>query len=604
MDVTLLSSGVTYQPNDDQLSGVSLGLAAWDGEVGNGSLPVPDSAAAITVVTGRQAKVKEAGTVLMDGFILDLERDRGPQPAGTARQYSFGTADPNALLDGFRVSRTRPAETDYARVKAFAAADVPAFDTTWVLNTETVTMPAKTYASDGGWTAELIPDVVAFTGKTLFVHDKAYGGRCLHYHNLTSGHGCGLSISDVYGAQSTTVFYPGIPDSWQRTSADLKNDVLGVDQTGRTSLATDSTSITAHDADGLQHQARIEFEANSQGDLDVQTAAFLASQKNDLDTYLATIGPLDADALARIRVGDIITVTSSVLGLTASPQRISHMTLTPWGSSPANSPDGLYWAAALEMGAPIRRRRRIKQKPIVSAVLAPDEPWVCIPNNYIVLTTLGEGSGTTILPIPYGNSHTMLGSDAFTLYAGCTYHVYYTVFHPDGSNDITGGLRPTTGPSTAVAQLNFGGKCPDSTTGGVYSNFEDTAFGPLVSTLDYEVEVVGQFYSSCDSTATSVEANIQYVSGPDPRFPMGPGVPCLNGEPRVGQIIKYTAPVGDGTTTDFTTDWSYIPGSLHLLVNGLDWTPEIVETGATTYSLLYPIPLGANSVVVEYRRAA
>src|SRR4029077_10925932 len=235
-------------------------------------------------------------------------------------------SDPNAILDGFRVIRSRPAETDYARVIAFAALDLASWsvDTTWVLSASSVTMPAKNY-SGTGW-SELITDLVEFTGKTLFVHDKAFGGRCLHYHLLTSGHTCGLTISDVPSAvDGITVFAPQSPTR-TKTSMDLRNDIMGRDQAGRTSTATDATSITTHDADGLQHQELYDFEAGSQADLDVKTAALLASNKEDTITYRCTIGPLDGTALSRIRVGDYITTTSSVMGLTASAQRISHIT--------------------------------------------------------------------------------------------------------------------------------------------------------------------------------------------------------------------------------------------------------------------------------------
>ena len=361
MDITLAGGAVTYEPNDDQLGRVSLEFAAFDGEVGVGQLPVPDSAAALTVADGRAARVVEIATRLTDGFILDQDRVRGPQPAGTAREHTFSVQDANALLDGFRIARSRPSETDYARVIAFAAADGPTWDTTWVLNVNTVTMNAKRYYGDGGWTSELIPDLVDFTGKTLFLHDKAGGGRCLHYHNLTSGHTCGLTISDVPSAvNGTTVFAPGQPTR-NRTSVDLRNSIKGVDQAGRRSIQADGASIAAHDADGLQHEAQVSFDATSQSDLGVKVAAYLASFKDERDTYTCTIGPLDATALSLIRVGDLVTTTSSVMGLTASAQRIAHMTLSVWSGIDGPPAPGL-WQALLELGAPIRRRARVKNK--------------------------------------------------------------------------------------------------------------------------------------------------------------------------------------------------------------------------------------------------
>lgn len=373
MIVTVAGSAFIFAPNDAELGGINIELAAFDGTVGTGQFPIPDPSAAATMVTGRQLKVAQDFALLSDGFIIDNDRTRGPFRVGSQREYGVSVQDANALLGGFRVIRNRGAETDYARVIAFAGLDLPSADTTWVLNASTVTMPARVYDDDGGW-SDLITDVIEFTGKTLFLHDKATGGRCLHYHLLTNGHTCGLTISDAV-VQTATIYNPQAPDR-QRTSVDLRNDVMGRDQTGRTHTVTDATSITAHDADGLQHQALIDFQADSQADLNAKTAAFLASSKDDYDVYTCTIGPLDGTALGKMRVGDLITVTSSVMGLSATVVRIAHLRYKFAGAS--NMFD-----AELEMGAPVRRRSRIKPA-LKNVVISPG--------------TTGSGSGPCCPP--------------------------------------------------------------------------------------------------------------------------------------------------------------------------------------------------------------
>lgn len=369
MDVTIAGSLTSFTPNNDELSGINLEFAAFDGETAFGQFPMPDPSAAISVNDGRQFKLVEIATLITDGFVVDQDRVRGPEPASTAREHQFSVMDANALLDGFRVQRTRPAETDRARVLAFAALDGPTWDTTWVLNESTVTMPAKTYAGDGGWTGELIPDLVDYTGKVLFLHDKALGGtRCLHYHNLTSGHTSGLIISDTPTADGITTFAPGNPTR-QQTGIDIRNDIYGTDQSGRTSTASDATSITNHNADGLLHQELVQFDTVSQADLDAQVAARLFNNKEAWITYGCTIGPLDATALSKIRVGDLITVTSSVMGLTSSAKRIAHMTLKVFTGKGGQPAPGLY-DAVLELNMPKRRRARGKAG-LVKAVIPP-----------------------------------------------------------------------------------------------------------------------------------------------------------------------------------------------------------------------------------------
>lgn len=604
MDIALAGSAITYRPNDDQLGGLNLQFVAFDGEVGIGQVPVPDPLAAISVYDGRALRVDEGDTLLTDGWIVDQDRTRGPMPAATARLHTFSVMDANAVLTGFRVrARSRGAETDYARVIAFAGLDLPDLDTTWVLNTETVTLPAKVYDADGGWTSELIPDLVEFTGKTLFVHDLADGsGRCLHYHNLTSGHGCGLEIDDTNtdtprpggGSSDGLTWNPQSPQR-QRTSVDLWNDVLGVDQLGRTSSATDATSISRHDADGLLHQSLQRFESNSQADLDIQTSAFLASQRDERDTYTCTIGPLDEDQLALIRVGDIITVTSSVMGLTASNQRISHLTLKPVIGEGGRAAEG-YWYADLELGAPVRRRRRIKPRPLIVDIAVPDEPWVCIPWDYRVRWSDDSESGLAYMSDAAGQHDSALSC---TLYNGATYHVVYSVYHSALSNTLSTWIKPNSGPATPYGFEDLGGNC----AGGPPVLFVATDI-TILDTRDYVVVLDAAAFVLCDSETSESRAAIYYVSGSDPRFSTFEG-PCSNGEPRVGQQLLYSGPEGDGTTTDFTVDWPYLAGSIHLWVNGLDWTPQVNETdpAAGEYTLDYPVPTGAD-VIIRYRRAA
>lgn len=356
MDVTIAGTSVSQSPTDDQLSRISIQLVAFDGTVGVGSYPIDDAAGTHDFKGDREFVVTENGTYLVDGFLTDQTRERGSQPAAPHRETVYTVLDPNALLYGFRVVRSRASETDVARVLAFAAADLPSFDTTWVLNSNTSTMTAKKYDTGEGWT-DLITDTKELTGKTLFVHDKPTGGRCLHYHRLTSGHTCGLVISDVASAvNGVTTFAPQKPTR-ERSPADLINDLKVRDQAGRLYSTTDATSITDHDADGMRHENLVDVEAGSQAELTAKGTQILADSKDERFTYTCSIGPLDWAALLHIRVGDLITTTSAVMGLTATAERIAHMTLTPFTGKEGRPTPGL-WNAELELGAPIRTGRR------------------------------------------------------------------------------------------------------------------------------------------------------------------------------------------------------------------------------------------------------
>lgn len=456
MDITLAGGVVTYEPTDDQLGRVSLELAAMDGEVGGGVVPLPDPTAVIGIHTGRQVRVDEAGVCVSNGFLLDRTYVKGPQPQAPAYEYNFAVMDANALLHGFRMEHVRPAETAYTRVLAVIG-DLPGgVITTWVLSPGDYTMPAKTYATDNGWD-DLITDIAEFTGKTTFLHDTSAGVRCLHMHVLTTGHTSGLSISDVPTAvNGTTVFAPQSPEA-TFTSVDTANDVKGRDQAGRTSTATDSASITAHDADGLKHQVLRDFEAGSQADLDQKVAVFLANQKDDQINYSCTIGPLDFSALSKIRGGDLISVTSSVMGLSAASKRISHMTLVPYGTPPA---PGL-WNASLEMGAP--KRRRSRGKPTVKGVVV--DPGVVGGNGNGACCPPWDGtgspaSGQQVLMeyVADGDAVTTAFSTGYPYTAG-TLRVYFNsvnhTFEKTEDDPTTGAFSVATAPTLVPLQQVF-----------------------------------------------------------------------------------------------------------------------------------------------------
>jgi hypothetical protein len=349
--VTIAGADVSRYYNGDQFGRTSVQLSAFDLEVGLGTVVIPEIAGTDAFVTGRQCMVEQGTTVLVDGFIASDDRGRlETEPTKPRREWTMSLEDANAITSNIRaIDWTRSSETCTARILARITADGLSVDTTWVQSTS-ATLPAKKYKTGDIW-SELATDAIERTGWTLFVHDKAAGGRCFHFHSLTTGHACGLSITDVMGAWDNVTSFVPISPRRIRDPADLRNDILLEDQAGRTATVTDSTSISAHDADGRQHQDYVQVDADSQADLNVQAARMLLDRKDDITTYECTIGPLNETALGSIRVGDMMTVTSQVFGLTASSQRIANMTLTPLGPT--------LWTATLELSRPVRHGNKI-----------------------------------------------------------------------------------------------------------------------------------------------------------------------------------------------------------------------------------------------------
>jgi hypothetical protein len=226
LKVTIAGADVSRYYNGDQFGRTSVQLSAFDLEVGLGTVVIPEIAGTDAFVTGRQCMVEQGTTVLVDGFLASDDRGRlETEPTKPRREWTMSLEDANAITSNIRaIDWTRSSETCTARILARISADGFSVDTTWVQSTS-ATLPAKKYKTGDIW-SELATDAIERTGWTLFVHDKAAGGRCFHFHSLTTGHACGLSITDVMGAwDNVTSFVPinprrsAIPPTSARTSS-------------------------------------------------------------------------------------------------------------------------------------------------------------------------------------------------------------------------------------------------------------------------------------------------------------------------------------------------------------------------------------------------
>jgi hypothetical protein len=75
--------------------------------------------------------------------------------------------------------------------------------------------------------------------------------------------------------------------------------------------------------------------------------------------------------------------------------------------------------------------------------------------------------------------------------------------------------------------------------------------------------------------------------------------------PTSGQAVtNEPAPSGDGSTTTFSTQHPYMPGSLFVKVNGVTWTGDIATQDPTTGSFTFThAPKAGADIVVDYRAA-
>jgi hypothetical protein len=670
--VTIAGADVSRYYNGDQFGRTSVQLSAFDLEVGLGTVVIPEIAGTDAFVTGRQCMVEQGTTVLVDGFLASDDRGRlETEPTKPRREWTMSLEDANAITSNIRaIDWTRSSETCTARILARISADGFSVDTTWVQSTS-ATLPAKKYKTGDIW-SELATDAIERTGWTLFVHDKAAGGRCFHFHSLTTGHACGLSITDVMGAWDNVTSFVPISPRRIRDPADLRSDIILEDQNGRTAHVTDSTSIAAHDADGRRHQEYVQVDADSQADLDLQAARMLLDRKDDITTYECTIGPLDETALGSIRVGDMMTVTSQVFGLTGSSQRIANMTLTPLGPT--------LWTATLELSRPVRHGNKIPGmdggrdgggtggggnsdpalKPCDDCPPVAGSPIQCFFTPYVtdwfetedINNTHSLTSTSLAFNSADGNSGGISVGDPVSssnpYYSGLrqslTLNLAFTVSRPDntlGTHDlIAAGIGVTVqfaGGFSAQAWWEWDPDPPDPQPAAFCTYLQS---GSTITTKNYATAFDGNGSLTITVSAGGCTASfdghsiskpglaIESAAGfiePGVGFQWGAGTIPHSGSaglldirstgteawctgtpvPTSGQAVtNEPATSGDGSTTTFSTQHPYMPGSLFVKVNGVNWTGDIATQDPTTGSFTFThAPKAGADIVVDYRAA-
>lgn len=310
---------VTAKYRPEELDAISITLIADMAEVGTGTIPVPDEPGTFVYYSGQEFEVKDGGVNILLGYVGADSKGRGTTAGGTRVLPSITITDENAYLWGARsYNWHRPAETDRQRVLAFAAKYAPDLNTTWVLNTHTKNLQAKTYTTEEIVT-ELLGDIADVTGKTMFVVE-----RSLHWHLYTEGDTAGLAISDDDTEYDYVTTFPPENPLVTRDPGELRNNVLAYNDKGQTYRYKDAASLSRYDSH-IRHQGLISVPGASLASLESHAKGIVARAKDERITYECDIGPLTAAQYALIPKGSLISVTSQVMGLNHSTQRVAQI---------------------------------------------------------------------------------------------------------------------------------------------------------------------------------------------------------------------------------------------------------------------------------------
>lgn len=394
MQVTRAGTDRSTNYSPDELSAISIALSAWDGEVGQGSIPVPDPAGNQEPYWGEQLLLEQSSETLIDGFLGSITSERGGSATGTRRVHTMTLGDDNALLQGHATAEwIRPAEAPADRWAAFVTSFLPGtIDTTWLLTTNEsgITLAAKTYRTDAVFD-DLLADTVGPTGKTVYIEHRNF-----HWHLPTEGQTCSLVLHDTNTPTSTSFR----PLTAQRTKdgMDLRNRIYARNDAGVIVTVYDATSITRHSGDGLHQQGYSEYSTETSAEMTRDINVTLAERKDERVTWNYTIGPLTAAQAAALIPGSQITVTVGVHSLSAAVKRIAKVTLAYRHVSGT-------FEAQLELGY----LKRVKRKP-TKASSAADR------TGGSGVGTGGTGSTTGCCPPWDGTGSPVAGQSVLFLY--------------------------------------------------------------------------------------------------------------------------------------------------------------------------------------------
>ena len=311
--------------SDHQLSAWSLAEAAYDGQIGTGTLVLPgiDVGGVKPVAGDRYTILGDDNTFLYMGFVADHHTQRNP---GAPLEYELllDMVDTNRQLIGrelhdYTFATDIPAGTLMSNFISTYLSDLT-LDTSHVW-TSLVPVAAQTFSGDG--ITNVLAQLIMYTGYTAFMVGLADNSFAIHWHPLAYGIPAGLSISDVAAdVDGVTVFAPQLPIA-NYISTDIKNYVYGVNSVG---YVVAGGGPNQHNNGGLRWQAYLMYGVNADS-LTTYVNTVLDTQATESANYTCSIGPLTEEQVALVPPGSDILVTCGAWGLTGSYERVTQRTL-------------------------------------------------------------------------------------------------------------------------------------------------------------------------------------------------------------------------------------------------------------------------------------
>ncbi len=311
--------------------------------------------------------------------------------------------------------------------------------------------------------------------------------------------------------------------------------------------------------------------------------------------------------------GQTLQVTCAIEGLSTTDFIITEMQTTWLRSN----------AAEYHIGASVEGVPPVTLGGLIGDSNCDCAPFVdCVEPDVMVRSVANSEVLSCVFPL-HAFGQDCASTDYMILYKNAVYRLDYLVFHGNvgsgGSNGLTAtlgiyggnylGSGSTTGTvgaadNPAIAMGGINGACNTPNTDiPIATHPGYSVAGTDGDTFAVTSALIESPCNAGDSYSSSVSVHITWLSGPDPRFSdLGP---CEK-FPFAGQPIAPETRTGDGSNSTFNLTWPYMPGSIQVIVEGVDWTDQVIEDDPTAgdFSLAYPPPDatdGEPNVEIYYR---
>lgn len=341
------------------------------------------------------------------GRMMNHTLARGDIDMGVAMAWTCSAEDYNIDLRGIRVTiSNRPEEDDVTRVLAYAAGylagsastndharDSTDLGTTYVINADTVTLPAETYRYT--YPNDIFQRIVENSGKTFFVFVDDTGDGQLYYASLTdTTFASDISIDDTTAADGEDSYAP----IYIGPAGD--HDGQHVISGGGMEYLNGSGFYEESDISGGEgfHDKWEEHLTDDFVTTETNAAALLSmvvgSRSNEKFSYSCSI-KMQASEVHRIKAGMTLTVRLAAANLT-TPATLRAVQVTYEPTDPG------WYLVHLELGWP--RDRPLRRNQRLSPPRAPTQPTPPTPGGsarlYHTDYRAGSGDSTEALAAP------------------------------------------------------------------------------------------------------------------------------------------------------------------------------------------------------------